>query len=154
MRTLLLPVYDRFVSSLDRPVPQAYVLDPGDSTAARVLTLHGIQVDTLGGSIRAKVETYIVDSTWTDAKEFQGHHARGVAGHWLTATESLAPGSYVVSTAQRRGLLAVYLLEPESDDGLAVWNLLDRGIAVGKPFPVRRVVGQPGPAPAAGRAGN
>ena len=37
-------------------------------------------------------------------------------------------GTLVVRTAQALGRLAAYLLEPESDDGLLVWNFFDRDI--------------------------
>ncbi|MHB8095905.1 MAG: hypothetical protein ACYDH0_13315, partial [Candidatus Aminicenantales bacterium] len=33
-----------------------------------------------------------------------------------------------VRTAQPLGSLAAYLLEPESDDGLFVWNFFDRDV--------------------------
>ena len=37
-------------------------------------------------------------------------------------------GTLVVRTAQPLGNLAAYLLEPESDDGLIVWNAFDRAL--------------------------
>ena len=33
----------------------------------------------------------------------------------------------------------MYLLEPESEDGLAAWGLFDDGLDVGVEFPVYRV---------------
>jgi hypothetical protein len=48
-------------------------------------------------------------------------------------------GTLVVRTAQRAGTLAVYLLEPHSDDGLARWEFLDAHVQVGAPFPIHRV---------------
>ena len=35
-------------------------------------------------------------------------------------------------------MLAVILLEPESDDGLATWNFLDHVLAVGRDYPILR----------------
>lgn len=52
-----------------------------------------------------------------------------------------AAGSYLVSTAQPLGVLAVYLLEPESDDGLVTWNVFDRVLAIGAEAPVLRIMG-------------
>ena len=47
-------------------------------------------------------------------------------GRWV-GTLSIGPaGAVVVRTAQPLGSLAAYLLEPESDDGLFVWNFFDR----------------------------
>jgi hypothetical protein len=50
-----------------------------------------------------------------------------------------AAGTLVVPTAQRLGNLAIYLLEPESDDGLARWEFFDPDLRVGEPFPVHRL---------------
>jgi hypothetical protein len=49
-------------------------------------------------------------------------------------------GTLYVPTAQRAGTLAVYLLEPHSDDGLCRWQFLDKLITVGELYPVHRVM--------------
>lgn len=49
-------------------------------------------------------------------------------------------GTLWVPSNQRAGTLAVYLLEPESDDGFARWQLLDGQYEVGGFFPIHRVV--------------
>jgi len=48
-------------------------------------------------------------------------------------------GALLVPTAQPLGNLVVYLLEPESDDGLARWEFFDDAITIGEPFPVFRI---------------
>ena len=53
--------------------------------------------------------------------------------------QSLPSSSFVVSTAQPRGALIVYLLEPESDDGFATWNFFDRHLQKGGKYPVKRI---------------
>ena len=35
----------------------------------------------------------------------------------------------------------LYLLEPESDDGLVTWNLIEAELAPGATYPVYRVLG-------------
>jgi len=35
-------------------------------------------------------------------------------------------GKYIIKTSQKLGNLAVYLLEPQTDDGLLLWNFFDR----------------------------
>ncbi len=49
-------------------------------------------------------------------------------------------GTLYVPTAQRAGTLAVYLLEPHSDDGFCRWQVLDGMITVGELYPIHRVV--------------
>ncbi len=140
MRTLSLPIYDRFVSTLDLPLPTAYVLGPDDTAAVRVLRLHGLRVDRLRRTARFEVDTFVIDSTATAPDAFQQHHQRHIAGRWVRARVALAAGSYVVSSSQLAGRLAGYLLEPESDDGLFTWNFFDEALTSGRPFPVRRIV--------------
>jgi hypothetical protein len=53
---------------------------------------------------------------------------------------SFPAGTLVVPTTQRAGVLAVYLLEPHSDDGFTRWELLDAQIAVGRSHPVHRLL--------------
>ena len=52
----------------------------------------------------------------------------------------VAAGTLVVRTAQPLGVLASYLLEPRSEDGLTTWNFFDRGLTENREFPVLRVV--------------
>jgi hypothetical protein len=51
----------------------------------------------------------------------------------------VAAGTLLVRTGQPLGSLAVYLLEPQSADGLVTWNFLDAELKEGKEFPVLRV---------------
>jgi len=60
-------------------------------------------------------------------------------GRWSRDTRALPAGSYLIATAQPLGVLVVYLLEPESDDGLVTWNVFDRVLAKGVEAPVIRV---------------
>lgn len=55
-------------------------------------------------------------------------------------TREFPAGTLLVPTAQRTGTLAVYLLEPHSDDGFCRWQFLDKLIQVGELYPVHRVV--------------
>jgi Zinc carboxypeptidase len=55
----------------------------------------------------------------------------------------LPAGTLLVPTAQRAGVLAMYLLEPHSDDGFARWQFLDPLLEVGQLYPVHRLVEEP-----------
>ncbi len=48
-------------------------------------------------------------------------------------------GTLMVKTAQPLGNLAVYLLEPRSEDGLAAWKFFDGKVKAGSDFPVVRL---------------
>ena len=57
--------------------------------------------------------------------------------------DTVAAGSFVVSTNQRLGMLAAFLLEPGSEDGYAAWNFFDAGIKQGGFAPVKRLAKLP-----------
>jgi hypothetical protein len=147
-RTLRIPVYDRFAPTLVRPLPAAWALDSARADVAARLRLHGLVVERLEGEVRVRAERFMVDSVARAAREFQGHREARLHGRWETAELVLPPGTFVVPGAQPWGALAAYLLEPESDDGLATWNAFGHALDRGDRFPVVRL---PGALPAAPR---
>jgi hypothetical protein len=138
-RTISMPVYDRFTSTLDRVPPAAYVIAPEDTAVVTLLRLHGVRVDRSDSAWTARGESFTIDSIITSPRPFQGHHEIRLKGHWERGLQSLPSSSYIVSTAQPRGALIVYLLEPESDDGLGTWNFFDRHIQKGGKYAVKRI---------------
>lgn len=138
-RTVRMPVYDRFTSTLDRVPPAAYVIAPEDTAVVTLLRLHGIRVDRSDSAWTARGESFAIDSIITSPRPFQGHHEVRLKGHWERGLQSLPSNSFIVSTAQPRGALIVYLLEPESEDGFATWNFFDRHIQKGGRYPVRHI---------------
>jgi len=70
---------------------------------------------------------------------FEGHRTVLLEGRWA-ASRPLTAGSgwYLVRTDQRLGVLAAYLLEPASEDGVVTWNFLDRELAPGQEYPILR----------------
>ena len=134
-----MPVYDRFTSTLNRTPPAAYVLAPGDTAVVTLLRLHGIRVDRSDTAWTARGESFVIDTITTAPRVFQGHHEVRLKGHWERGVQTLPPKSFIVSTAQPRGALIVYLLEPESDDGFTTWNLFDTRLQKGGRFPVKRI---------------
>jgi hypothetical protein len=138
-RTIRMPVYDRFILTLGRAPPAAYVLAPDDTAVATLLRLHGIRVDRSDSAWTARGEAFLIDSIITAPRTFQGHHEVRLQGRWERGLQTLPPKSFIVSTAQPRGALVVYLLEPESDDGLITWNMFDGDLKKGGRFPVTRI---------------
>lgn len=135
-RPLRMPVYDRFDATLVRTAPAAYLLDARQGDAVRVLRLHGIRVEELAAERRVRGQAFVVDSVARAPRAFQGHNEVQVSGRWRDAERVAPAGSFLVSTAQPLGRLAVYLLEPESDDGLTTWNFFDAALRPGAEHPV------------------
>src|SRR5881396_834559 len=142
VRTYRLPVRDRFVDSLTRPLPAGYFLPAGGSDVVALLRLHGIQVQRFAAEWTDTVEVL----TGTDLKwgtgEFQGHRLLEVTGTWARAAHRVPAGSYFVSTAQPLGRLVFALLEPEGF-GLARWGAFSAGVTSGLEFPVWRALRAP-----------
>lgn len=146
IRATTMPVYDRFVPTLGRRLPFAYALGPEHDAALRLLRLHGVVVERLDGEMATQVERFTVDSVVRAPRPFQRHTEVRLEGRWSQETRTLPAGTVVVRTGQPLSILAAYLLEPESDDGLTTWNLFDAALRPGGVHPVMRVA-----APVTGR---
>jgi hypothetical protein len=149
-RTLRVPVYDRFTPSLHRTPPEAYALRASDTTIVRLLRSHGVRVDTIAGPMRVRVEVFSIDSVVRAPRPFQGYHEVRLEGRWRTEPRTLPARSFLVPTNQPLSVVATYLLEPESDDGVATWSspaagavrqrpLFGDELRAGGEFPVVRV---------------
>ena len=107
------------------------------------MRLQGIDVQHTTASWTGQVGHFAIDSVG-HGRFFEGHCGTQVEGRWtIPVADTIAAGSYVVSTNQRMGMLAAFLLEPGSEDGYATWNFFDRALAAGGTAPVRRLATVP-----------
>ena len=72
-------------------------------------------------------------------KPFQGHQEARLKGTFAKAQFTVHAGSLYVPANQPLARLAFYLLEPESDDGLVTWNIIEEGLSAGLTYPIYRV---------------
>ena len=119
-------------------LPTAYLVPPEFTSAVETLRLHGIKTEVLEKDAETDVEAFEVLKFETAARPFQKHSPVTVEVRAKPNRRTVKAGTVVVKTAQPLGRLAGYLLEPTSEDGLTTWNFFDKGIAVGKEFPVVR----------------
>jgi hypothetical protein len=145
-RSVRMPLFVRFNPTLEVAPPLAYAISPSDTQVVRVLQLHGIIVDSLTVPARAQAQIFVADSTNISQTPFQGHHEMHLVGHWTIGSRDIPRGTYIVRTAQPQGVLVVYLLEPQSDDGLVTWNFFDGELKPGANYPVMRLMNDPRPA--------
>jgi hypothetical protein len=139
-----MPVVDRFEPALRRdPAPAGYVFAAQWSAVAELLQRHGVTVETLPADQSLSLQEFSVDSVIASGRPFQGHREMSLLGRWRGASRQLPAGTYVVRTGTPRDLLAMMLLEPESDDGLVTWNFFDAALRAGSPAPVARLVAPP-----------
>lgn len=128
--------------SVDRPA--AYLIPPSYAKAVEVLRRHGLTLEELDGEAELDVEVYRVDKVSRAPSPFQKHRLVTVDATSRPLRRSVPAGTVVVRADQKLGTLAVFLLEPQSEDGLTTWNFFDEGLAEGSDFPVLRLTGKTG----------
>jgi len=142
--TVRMPVYDRFKTTLWTDMPIMYFIPAGDTAVVRLLRLHGINVASgpvSFGKARVRLQKFSIDSVATSPRAFQGHKETRLTGQWRDYTGALPAAYLVVDVALLpRGPLSVYLLEPQSEDGLVDWNYFDGELRPLGAFPIMRVL--------------
>lgn len=136
-----MPVYDHFDPILSRPLPYAYAVPAAVAdSVVPMLRLHGIAVEALAEPVGVASQAFIVDSVVHAARPFQNHHETTVLGHWAPGgPRTLPAGTFLVHAGQPLGILAAYLLEPESDDSFSTWNKLDPFLFADREYPIVRI---------------
>ena len=120
-------------------IPSAHVESGRYNAAIERLRWHGLQVQRVAADCEVAVERFTVQSLTKAEKPFQGHQEARLAGRHEAAKLSVQEGALFVPANQPLGRLAFYLLEPESDDGLVTWNLIENGLVAGETYPIYRV---------------
>ena len=144
-RTATMQTFTRFTPTLTRPAPWGYAIAATDTAAVNLARLHGLEVSRLSAEWRGDAgPQFVVDSTVIAPNPFEGHRLVRLVGRWEAGPPvALAAGSYVVRVAQPSGVLAMYLLEPESDDGLVAWDVAGRSSGAAGTAPVIRLATAP-----------
>ncbi len=142
-RTIRMPVFDRFAPARREAMPAVYLIPASESGLAESLRAQGIVVERSTEPWSGPAEAFRIDSLASAPFPFEGHRTAQVEGQWRSHPTTLAPGWFLVSTDQRLGVLAAYLLEPASEDGYVAWNRLDRVLRRGADAPILRARTRP-----------
>jgi hypothetical protein len=137
-----MPVVDRFAPVLSDRLPWAYIVPAKDTAVIRLLRLHGVGMRQLRSDTSVTAaQQFHIDSVALATTVFQSHHEARLTGRWTAAGPvTVAAGAQFVPAAQPLAVVAMYLLDPRSDDGFVTWNFFDREIAPGHLYPVVRLV--------------
>jgi hypothetical protein len=133
--TMRLPHFSRFVGTVVVDRPAAYLV-PAD--LAHALRQHGLEVDVAGGSQEVEVARVVSLGDEGGRAILEAAKVGDLGVEWRTEPRLVPAGYARVDTDQPLGAIAVYLCEPESDDG-AIENGLVPVPSVGSDFPVWRV---------------
>ena len=128
-----LPHIARFVGEVVVQRTDSYLVPP---PLAAHLRLHGLTVEPAEGV--AEVEVATVESTGSEAgrKILEASEFGELQVSWKAQTRRIPEGWCRVRTDQPLGAVAVYLCEPESDDGAAENGVVSVGL--GAEFPAWR----------------
>jgi len=123
-------VFLRYDVTRTTPRPLGYVLPPSMAKVLPLLGDHDVVVQRFSAPTRLELEVY--DATEIRRNEyFQGHYLQAATVVKRTDTVEVPAGAYYISTAQSRGNLIAYLMEPETDDNLITWGFTDHLLQVG-----------------------
>jgi hypothetical protein len=139
VRTAKVPIVDRFEPVVEQTLPYAWAFPAGHDTLVAMLRAHGILVERTLEQVQAQAELFEIDSVIRAPNAFQGHQEVRLTGRWKAATPVIGAGSYFVRASQPLGVLAMYLLEPQSDDGFVTWNFLDAALGTHPVFQIGRI---------------
>jgi hypothetical protein len=128
--------FGNFVGSSVVQRPPAYLV-PAE-VAAR-LAQHGLAIADASGSLDVEVATIAGFGTEAGRKILEAASYGDVHVDWKRETRAVPSGARLVRTDQPLGAVAVYLCEPESDDG-AIENGLVGAPAIGSEYPIMRVL--------------
>lgn len=145
-RTATMKVFDRFTPTVTRPAPWGYAFSSNDTAAINLLRLHGIQLQRLTSDWSGDPgPQFTVDSAIVSPNPFEGRRMVRLVGRWESTMPGvfLAAGTVIVPVAQPLGVLAMYLMEPESDDGLVAWDIGGRASGAQRRAPVVRLATAP-----------
>lgn len=135
-------LFNKYEATKLRTFTRGYLFPAELTTVAEKLREHGITVIVLDEHIEAKGEEFIITQFNKGTNEYQNHFLGTFEGFFQTTIKEFPEGTYLVDLTQPLANLAFYMLEPESDDGLARWNyfddfLLGNGVESEEiPFPV------------------
>lgn len=133
-------LWTHFRGTLSVPRPAGYYVPPALEAVIDKLRQHGVEFELLSAARDVDVEVYRIDAFHFAPEPFQKHKLADVEVTRRRERRRIERGAAFVPTAQPLGSLAVYLLEPQCEDGLTAWNFLDEHLAVGADFPIVRAI--------------
>jgi hypothetical protein len=125
-KTYKVPYFSDFVPKRSIPFPYAYLIPAASPEITEKLLQHGLSVDKLTEPVTLEVESFRIKEIKGASRLYQGHYLNSVKGEYTMEKKEFPEGTLFIGTAQPLANVAAYLLEPESDDGLLVWNFFDR----------------------------
>jgi hypothetical protein len=139
--------YGIFAATRTLSMPRGWIIPKNSADGSRLaaaldrLRWHGIDIKELTAGAQLNVERFTIAEVIKQPRPFQGHQETRLKGSYDKAVLTVNPGSLFIPANQPLARLAFYLIEPESDDGLVTWNVIDDGLGEGTTYPIYRLTG-------------
>ena len=135
-----MPEYGTFAATESLPLPHAYWVAASAADAiAEQLEIHDIRYERMAATSMGTFQAFRLDSLQVAGEPFQMIREETLSGSWVPQDGVAAEGSLWIPMDQPLARLAFYLLEPQSDDGLANWGFFAGRLQAGSLYPVMRM---------------
>lgn len=139
-RAVLMPVHVHFEGREPIALPRAgFALPDPSGEIEALLARHGVRTERLAAEQVATGARFRITSRRASERPFQGHSQVEFEGEDEPWRGTLAAGTLFMPAAQPLARLALLLLDPRSDDGLATWGLLGAAADDSTRFVVARI---------------
>jgi predicted deacylase len=117
-----------YVASETRARPWAYAFDARLNDLARFLRRHDIQVERIEADVTVAAEKFRLTGIEWAAAPYQNHLNAAPTVEIVPEQMALPVGTYLVRMSQNAARLIAEFMEPDTDDSVIVWNMLDHSI--------------------------
>ncbi|MFZ4621861.1 MAG: M14 family metallopeptidase [Bacteroidota bacterium] len=121
-------------------IPNRYIIPDSLTEVIKLLQEHGIILTRITDAKSMNVQRFAIKQNKQGEREYQKHKMRVLEGTFETAQMQFSAGTYSVEMNQPLSRLVFYLLEPESEDGMVTWNVVDKYFGDGKYYPIYKVI--------------
>ena len=144
-RTVTVPYYIDYYSIRSVKYPFGYLITVNDPSVINLLKTHGIKTEQLTSPVKIEVEKFEISELTGSPRLNQGHRTNTITGTYKNSMIEFPTGTLLVRSGQSLSVLASYLLEPQSNDGLMTWNFFDKYLVPQwgsgfYPYPVYRIL--------------
>lgn len=123
--TWRVPLFDERRPTLQIRVPRGYLLSRAYGHVAEKAHLHGLRVERTLEEAELEVEVYRILEMTRRERSYQGHFPATAKIEKGVERRVVPTGTYWIPLDQPDAAVAVWMLEPESPDGLLHWNYFD-----------------------------
>jgi hypothetical protein len=124
-------IHDQIDTVSEAQMPLGYLVPAAWTGVVELLALHGVEMQKTASAIEQEFETYRFSNIKFAGSSNEGHVAVSFDARPVKERMRIPAGSYWVPLKQRRGRLAMAMLEPQAPDSLARWGLMNSVFEIG-----------------------